>query len=325
MGLTFQEPRQGRGRAHIPDYVAEHPGFARKVQDCYSEMSGGADDDDDPFERLLLLEACMVMVAEEHRAAIRHTAPLIAGARLGCALRAWRAWRGGNASRLQAKVQRMPELSDAERRACAGEGDMLREAGRAYGETGAAENIAGVAREGPGPGDMAAKGRTQVERARRRATLWAPRGRQVRLVVARCDAGAALQTRKSLELITTCLAEQFAPSAKDPAQQAAWLVHAAPRVREVPAVTRASCGCIVRTEAELARADWATCVPWVKAGELAADMLWAAAEALMVGVTAPSWVNMSCTVLVPNGSEAGRHWEGIRQGCPASGSVGRSL
>lgn len=119
MELTFQEPRWGRGRAHIPDYVAAHP----------------------PFGRFLLLKACMVGVAEELRAAIRRAAPRTAGARLGCALQAWRAWRDGSASRLQAEVQRVPELSEAVRRAGAGEAEVFRE--RRFAPTGAGRGCAG--------------------------------------------------------------------------------------------------------------------------------------------------------------------------------------
>lgn len=47
--------------------------FANKVQDYYSEMSGGADEDD-PFERLLLLQTCMVAVAEALRVAMQPAA-----------------------------------------------------------------------------------------------------------------------------------------------------------------------------------------------------------------------------------------------------------
>lgn len=43
---------------------------------------------------------------------------------------------------------------------------------------------------------------------------------------------------------------------------------------------------------------------WAKIGELALDVLWAVTEALMAGVTAPFWVNVSSMVLIPKGSEA---------------------
>lgn len=53
----------------------------------------------------------------------------------------------------------MPELSEAVRRAGAGEADMLRETVRAYGRAEAAEHKGVAAREGPGPDDIAIKGR----------------------------------------------------------------------------------------------------------------------------------------------------------------------
>lgn len=124
MRLTFCAPPRRTAREHIPDYVAKHEDFGPKVAELFAEVGGA---EAEPYEALLALKACMVAVADQIKAALGLAAPRTAGARFGCALRAWRAWRTGDAARLRHEVRSMPMLATAVQRAQAGDAGALRE------------------------------------------------------------------------------------------------------------------------------------------------------------------------------------------------------
>lgn len=243
MRLTFCAPPRRAAREHIPDYVAKHEDFGSKVAELFAEVRGA---EAGPYEALLSLKACMVAVADQIKAALRLVAPRTAGARFGCALRAWRAWRTGNAARLHHEVRRMPMLTAAVQRAQAGDAGTLREVVRELGEAEVAEHMAaaGGARLGRGTESEGASG--QAERARRRAKLWAPRGRQMRLTAARGEDGCVLDPAATLDGMTDYWEEQFASAEADDAQQEAWLRHSAPPAREVPMVTQEHLEAVLR-------------------------------------------------------------------------------
>lgn len=101
----------------------------------------------------MTMKACMLAVSSRLRAELRHAAPTTAGARFGCALRAWRASRTGHLQRLEFEVNRMPSLRGAARRAVAGDPTELRAAVREAGVVEAEEHLAAGERAASPPGE----------------------------------------------------------------------------------------------------------------------------------------------------------------------------
>lgn len=183
----------------MPDYLASDPRFGDMVRQYFAEQDTA---EDGPYERLLTLKACMVAVSGRLRAELRRAPPTTAGARLGCALRAWRAWRTGRHQHLEVELARMPSLRSAARQAIARDLVALRATVCEVGAAEAAEYLESSGRASRTSGDGAQHDVAAVARSRRRAALWAPRGRQVRLIAARGGTGGAMGMAATLKAVT---------------------------------------------------------------------------------------------------------------------------
>lgn len=122
------------------------------------------------------------------------------------------------------------------------------------------------------------------------------------MVSDRASTGEALGAEESLEAITIDWEAQFAAGRRtcDMEQHEHWLRHCAPTAQGIPTITKER---IVKILAKPVRSapgpDGVTYLAWAAAGEGAAEVLWAVAQALMSDRSAPSWLNASLMILIP--------------------------